>query len=156
MHFTALWNIVLQREQRKILNHEQVVRAACENSRLFSLLAAREVSSRGTSAPWPCCKPYITLVCNIRKKALISLFWNPNGLNEWPEMCFEFPFKLIDKSTMTFLTVQSWRVLKSCNMKWDHFEILARGRSDTYCKIKKTANKGFRTFAKRNVSSDVF
>ena len=26
--------------------------------------------------------PYITLVCNIRKKALISLFWNPNGLNE--------------------------------------------------------------------------
>ena len=24
------------------------------------------------------------------------------------------------------------------NMKWGHFEILARGRSDTYCKIKET------------------
>ena len=24
------------------------------------------------------------------------------------------------------------------NMKWDHFEILARGRSDTHCKIKET------------------
>ena len=23
-------------------------------------------------------------------------------------------------------------------MKWDHFEILARGRSDTHCKIKET------------------
>ena len=24
------------------------------------------------------------------------------------------------------------------NLKWDHFEILAKGRSDTYCKIKET------------------
>ena len=24
------------------------------------------------------------------------------------------------------------------NMKWDHFEILVRGRSDTHCKIKET------------------
>ena len=23
-------------------------------------------------------------------------------------------------------------------LKWDHFEILAKGRSDTYCKIKET------------------
>jgi len=28
-------------------------------------------------------------------------------------MRFEFPFNLIGKSTMTFLTGQSWRVLKS-------------------------------------------
>ena len=24
------------------------------------------------------------------------------------------------------------------NFKWDHFEILAKGRSDTHCKIKET------------------
>ena len=24
------------------------------------------------------------------------------------------------------------------NVKWDHFEILAKGRSDTHCKIKET------------------
>ena len=24
------------------------------------------------------------------------------------------------------------------NLKWDHFEILAKGRSDTQCKIKET------------------
>ena len=24
------------------------------------------------------------------------------------------------------------------NLKWDHFEILAKGRSDTHCKIKET------------------
>ena len=26
------------------------------------------------------------------------------------------------------------------NLKWDHFEILAKGRSDTHCKIKETTN----------------
>ena len=24
------------------------------------------------------------------------------------------------------------------NLKWDHFDILAKGRSDTHCKIKET------------------
>ena len=24
------------------------------------------------------------------------------------------------------------------NLKWDHFDILARGKSDTHCKIKET------------------
>ena len=24
------------------------------------------------------------------------------------------------------------------NLKWDHFEILAKGRSDTHCKMKET------------------
>ena len=24
------------------------------------------------------------------------------------------------------------------NLKWDHFEILAKGRSDTHCKVKET------------------
>ena len=36
-----------------------------------------------------------------------------NGLNQLPEERFEFPFNLIGKSTMAFLTGQSWRVLKS-------------------------------------------
>ena len=37
----------------------------------------------------------------------------PNGLNELPEMRSEFPFKLIGKWTMAFLTGQSWCLLKS-------------------------------------------
>ena len=36
----------------------------------------------------------------------------PDGLNELPEMRFEFPFNLIGKLTMAFLTCQSRRVLK--------------------------------------------
>ena len=42
-----------------------------------------------------------------------SLFWARNKLNELPEECFEFSFALIGKSTMAFLTGQSWSVLKS-------------------------------------------
>ena len=34
-------------------------------------------------------------------------------------------------------------------LKWDHFEILAKGRSDTHCKIKGTANSGTQTYPKR-------
>ena len=44
------------------------------------------------------------------------MFWTPNGLNELPEVRFEFPFNLIgdhDKQNKAFLTGQSWRVLKS-------------------------------------------
>ena len=37
----------------------------------------------------------------------------PNGLNELTELGFELPFILIGKSTMAFLTGQSWRLLKS-------------------------------------------
>ena len=51
----------------------------------------------------------LTSVSNVCEAAPISLFWAPNGLNELPE----FPFNLIGKSTMAFLTGQSWRVLKS-------------------------------------------
>ena len=42
-----------------------------------------------------------------------SLFRSSNGLKELPEMRFEVLFNLIGKSTMAFLTGQSWRVLKS-------------------------------------------
>ena len=42
--------------------------------------------------------------------SLISLFWARNRLNELPEMCFKFPSNLTGKSTMAFLTVQSWHV----------------------------------------------
>ena len=54
-----------------------------------------------------------TPVSNVCKVAPISLFWAANGLNNLPEMRFRFPFNLIGKWTMAFLTVQSWRVLKS-------------------------------------------
>ena len=41
------------------------------------------------------------------------MFWGPNGLNELPEIRFEFPFNLIGKSTVAFLTGQSWRAFKT-------------------------------------------
>ena len=41
-------------------------------------------------------------------------FWASNGHNKFiPEMHSEFLFLLIGKSTMAFLTGQSWRLLKS-------------------------------------------
>ena len=43
----------------------------------------------------------------------MSLFRAPNGLKELPEERSEFLFILIGKSTVVFLTSQSWRVLKS-------------------------------------------
>ena len=55
----------------------------------------------------------LTLVSNVCKVVLKSLFWALNGLKELPEMSFKFPFNLIGKSTMAFLTGQSWHVLKS-------------------------------------------
>ena len=44
----------------------------------------------------------LTPVSNVFEAAPISLFWAPGGLNKLPEVCFEFPFNLIGKSTMTF------------------------------------------------------
>ena len=57
----------------------------------------------------------LTPISNIREAAPRSLFWDPNGLNKFLEVCFEFPFILIVKSTiwMAFSTGQSWHVLKS-------------------------------------------
>ena len=54
----------------------------------------------------------LTSVINVCNAAPRSLFWVLNGLNEVPEVRFEFPFIVIGKSTMAFLTGQSWRVLK--------------------------------------------
>ena len=55
----------------------------------------------------------LTPVSKVCEAALKYLFSVPNGPNELPEMRFKFPFNLIGKSTMAFLTGQSWRVLKS-------------------------------------------
>ena len=55
----------------------------------------------------------LTLVSNVREAVPRSLFWASNGLNELREVRIEFPFDLIGKLTMAFLTGQSWRVLKS-------------------------------------------
>ena len=55
-----------------------------------------------------------TLVSNICKAAPMFFFWAHNGLNEFPEVHFEFPFNLISKWTMALsLTGQSRRVRKS-------------------------------------------
>ena len=41
------------------------------------------------------------------------MFWGPIRLNELPYLRFEFPFNLIGKSTMAFLTGQGWHIVKS-------------------------------------------
>ena len=56
---------------------------------------------------------YLTPFSNVCEAAPISLFWALNGLNELPEVRFKFPFNLIGKLIMAFLTGQSWRVVKS-------------------------------------------
>ena len=61
-----------------------------------------------------CRRPKLTPVSNVCEAAPIFLFKALNGLNELPEVSFEFPLNLIGKSTMAFLTSQSSRVLKSC------------------------------------------
>ena len=63
-----------------------------------------------------CCRRNLTPVSSVCEAAPLSLFCTGHGLNELPEMHCEFPFNLIGKSTMDFLTGQSWRALKSC---WD-------------------------------------
>ena len=41
------------------------------------------------------------------------------------------------------------------NVKWDHFELLAKGRSDTHCKIKETLIiQELKRTLKDNVSSE--
>ena len=55
----------------------------------------------------------LTQVSNVCEAAPRSLFWVLNVFNELPEVCCKFPFILIGQSIMAFLTVQSWRVLKS-------------------------------------------
>ena len=61
----------------------------------------------------------ITVISNVYKAESRSLFWATNGLNKLPKVRFEFPFNLIGKSTMAFLTGQSWHILKSWYTGWD-------------------------------------
>ena len=58
-------------------------------------------------------KSTLTPFCYVCEAVPGSLFWAFNGLNQLPKVRFEFLFNLIGKSTVTFLTGQSWRVLKS-------------------------------------------
>ena len=55
----------------------------------------------------------LTSVSNVCKAAERSLFWTPTGFIELPEVCFEFPYKMIGELAMASLSGQSWRVLKS-------------------------------------------
>ena len=55
---------------------------------------------------------HLTPFSKVCKAAPISLFW-ANRLNELPKVRFKFPFNLIGKLIMAFLTGQSWCVLKS-------------------------------------------
>ena len=58
-----------------------------------------------------CVRHGLTLVSNVC--AAYPCPRPPNGLNKLPEVCINFPFTFISKSTMAFLTGQSWCELKS-------------------------------------------
>ena len=58
-------------------------------------------------------KRNLTSVSDVCEAAPISLLWGPNGLNELPEVRFDFSFNMIGKLTMAFSTGQSCCVLKS-------------------------------------------
>ena len=53
----------------------------------------------------------LTLVSNVCEAASRFLLWGPNGLNESTEVHFQFPFILIGKPTMAFLTGHSWHLI---------------------------------------------
>ena len=57
----------------------------------------------------------LTLVSSIWEALPISLFRGPNGLNKLPEMSVEYPFNLLGKSAMAFITGQSWCI---CLKSW--------------------------------------
>ena len=62
------------------------------------------------------------------------------------EVCFEFPFNLIDKSTMAFLTGQSWWVLKS----WYTVGVSEQG---FWCCFVDVTNQGLITSALQATST---
>ena len=54
--------------------------------------------------------------------------WVPNGLKKIPEAHFEFPFNLIGKSVITFLTGQSLYALKTCyTLVWSQNKAFGAG-----------------------------
>ena len=46
--------------------------------------------------------------------------------------------RLHDRETEHFKAIADHVTSTGHNLKWDHFDILAKGRSDTQCKIKET------------------
>ena len=60
----------------------------------------------------------LTSLSNVWEAAPWFMFWAPNGLNQLPEVRFEFLFILIGQSIMAFLTGQSWRVLRFWYTGW--------------------------------------
>ena len=42
------------------------------------------------------------------------------------------------RAAVMLLLIADYVTSTGHNLKWDHFDILAKGRSDTHCKIKET------------------
>ena len=91
-------------ELRKLFNQDSPY-YLLQNKPLFSVWHTLYGSLRRSHS--------LTSVSNICEPVPISLFWAPNGFNELPGVRFEFPFNLIGKLTVVFLTGQSSRVLNS-------------------------------------------
>ena len=91
-------------ELRKLFNQDSPYQLL-QNKPLFSVWHTLYGSLRPRRS--------LTSVSNVCEPVPISLFWGSNGFNELPGVRFEFPFNLIGKLTVVFLTGQSSRVLKS-------------------------------------------
>ena len=62
-------------------------------------------------------------------------------------------FKAVTKSCQS--STIAYHIISLDTIKWDHFEILATGRSDVHCKIKETLLiKGLKPTLNENVGSE--
>ena len=115
-------------------------------------------------------KRNLTPVSNVWEAAPWFMFWTPNGLKEFPEVRFVFPFILIGKSTMAFLTGQSWRVLRfwyTCGGAQDkdfgavsliasHAGVFRRARISSPPSYKRLVNREQHSFPKLSQSHCTF
>ena len=77
----------------------------------------------------------LALLSNTYEAAPISLFWAPNGVNELPEVRFEFPFILIGQWAMAFLIGQSWRVHNYVGPEQGFRFFIADGLNQTFSSV---------------------
>ena len=100
---STVWNLLQEHKVMVPAGFEQATiwLVVIDNSKLIHLYVQPLVQGRSIDSfpeQWLVIEPMV---------------WAPNGLNKLPKMHFKFCFIFIGKLKMTFLTGQSWRLLKS-------------------------------------------
>ena len=100
---STIWNLLQEHKVILPAGFEQATiwLLVIDNSKLKHLYVQPSVQGRSTDS-----FPEQRLVIK-------QMVWIPNGLNKLPKVHFKFCFIFVGKSTMAFLTGQSWRILKS-------------------------------------------